>query len=165
LSRLIAIDPGLRYCGVAIAERGNLVACALIANPDKQGRNAAAWSSMAKAVRGWALLHGPFDRARSETPQVYQPGHHGGKRIDPGDLLQLQGVVGALSMAFDGLETVQPYQWKGQLPKEVCAGRIMARLSPEEAAVLAACQCAPSLKHNVMDAVGIMLDAADRFKR
>ena len=165
MSRLVAIDPGLRYCGVAIAENGNLVACALIANPDKRGRNAEAWSAMAKAVRGWAMLHGPFYRARSETPQVYQPGHHGGKRIDPGDLLQLQGVVGALSMAFDGLETVLPYAWKGQLPKEVCARRILGRLSPDETAVLDTCECAPSLRHNVMDAVGIMLDAVGRFKQ
>ena len=162
---MVAIDPGLRHCGVAVSLDGNLVACALIANPDKRGRNAEAWSSMAKAVRAWALLHGPFDRARSETPQVYQPGHHGGKRIDPGDLLQLQGVVGALSMAFDGLETVQPYQWKGQLPKEVCVGRVRARLSPEELAILDGCGCAPSLQHNVADAVGILLDALGRFKR
>lgn len=165
MSRVVAIDPGLRYCGVAVADSDRLVACALVANPDKQGRNPEAWASMAKAVRGWAMLHGPFARARSETPQVYQPGHHGGKRIDPSDLLQLQGVVGALSMAFDGLETVQPAQWKGQLPKEVCHTRIRARLSPEEIAILDGCVCAASLKHNVADAVGILLDTVGRFKR
>lgn len=163
--RTIAIDPGLRNCGVAIGENGQLIACALVSNPDKKSRNAAAWSAMALAVKAWADNHGPFAVAVSETPMQYLPGHLKGKRVDPDDLLQLQGVVGALSMAFPGLKTIQPYQWKRQLPKDVCFTRIKSRLSPEESAHLSDCKCAPSLLHNVGDAIGIYLDSVGRFRQ
>ncbi len=163
MSRVLAIDPGLRHCGVAVSDNGRLVACGLVASPDKRGRDGVAWAAMAKAVRGWAAEHGPFERVRSETPQVYLPGHQK-KRVDPADLLQLQGVVGALCMAFDTVETIQPYAWKGQLPKDVCLYRIMSRLDDTELPVFGVVACAPSLRHNIADAVGILLDCLGRFK-
>lgn len=65
------------------------------------------------------------------------------------------------------VETYLPKQWKGQLPKDVCAKRIRAVLTPSELEVIAACEkiiCArggggKSVLHNVIDAVGIGLHA------
>jgi len=165
MSRLLAIDPGLRCCGVAVSEDGRLIACGLVKNPHKVARNGIAWGAMAREVGLWSRAFGPFDRVRCETPQVYLPGHMAGKRVDPADLLNLQGVVGALCATFDQVETVLPSDWKGQLPKDVCEGRIRLRLDEQERQVFEAVYLAPSLRHNVVDAVGIMLDGLGRFKR
>ena len=165
MSRLLAIDPGLRCCGVAVSEDGRLIACGLVKNPHKVARNGIAWGAMAREVALWGRAYGPFDRVRCETPQIYLPGHMAGKRVDPADLLNLQGVVGALCATFDAVETVQPSDWKGQLPKEVCEGRVKLRLDDAEREVLAGVYLPPSLRHNVVDAVGILLDGLDRFKR
>lgn len=165
MSRLLAIDPGLRCCGVALAEDGRLVACGLVKNPHKVARNGIAWGAMAQEVALWARPFGDIERVRCETPQVYLPGHTAGKRVDPSDLLNLQGVVGAICATFDRVETVLPSDWKGQLPKDVCEGRVKLRLDEAEREVLAGVYLPPSLRHNVADAVGILLDGLGRFKR
>jgi hypothetical protein len=162
--KILAIDPGLRFCGVAIGSGDKLEACALIASPDKTNRSGAAWGAMARAVRDWADAQGPFYRVRCETPMQYQFGHHGGKKVDPDDILQIQGVVGALSALYNNVETLYPYQWKGQLPKEVGYNRVRSKLSEEELAILDAAKCAESKRHNIGDAVGIFLNTVGRFK-
>ena len=161
--KILAIDPGLRCCGVAVGQDGVLVSCALVNNPMIKERNGMAWGSMARSVKEWADAHGPFDLVKSETPKQYQHGHHGGKRVDPDDILQIQGVVGALSALYQ-LQTIYPYEWKGQLPKDVGYHRVKSRLSAEELAVLNGAKCQESKRHNIGDAVGIFLDAVNRFK-
>ena len=164
MKKTLAIDPGLRFCGVAIGIGGELKACALIANPDKQGRNGAAWGAMARAVRDWADAQGPFDLVKCETPMQYQFGHHGGKKVDPDDILQIQCVVGALSALYSIIVTIHPYQWKGQLPKDVGYNRVRSKLSEEELKILDDAKCADSKRHNIGDAVGIFLNDIGRFK-
>lgn len=164
MQKILTIDPGLRHCGIAVGtEDGVLIDCALVVNPDSKGRNGMAWGSMARSVFDWSSKHAPFVRIRCETPKQYQHGHHGGKRVDPDDILQIQGVVGALSALYV-LETIYPYQWKGQLPKDVGYFRVRSRLSPEELSILDSAKCAESKRHNIGDAVGIFLDCVNRFK-
>jgi len=169
--KVLAIDPGLRWCGVAVGDGKSkvLTNCALVKNPETQRRDGAAWGAMARTVKAWADAQGPFAQVICETPMQYQAGHHGGKRVDPDDILQLQGVVGAISalLGTDSVPvtTIYPYSWKGQLPKDVCFTRIKSRLTDTEAALLQHAKCAESLRHNIGDAVGIYLDAVGRFKK
>jgi hypothetical protein len=169
--KILTIDPGLRWCGVAVGDIKSkvLTDCALIKNPETKARDGSAWSGMAQAVKAWADARGPFEQIVCETPMQYQAGHHGGKRVDPDDILQLQGVVGALAGLLStnkvSLRTIYPYVWKGQLPKEVCYNRIKSRLTDTELGLLKNAKCAESLRHNIGDAVGIYLVAVDRFTR
>jgi hypothetical protein len=114
---------------------------------------------MASAVSTWLAPHGPLATLVCETPKQYQAGHHGGKRVDPDDILQLQGVTAAAcaTVQAGSVKTVYPYEWKRQLPKDVGYNRILSRLSPNELVILRSVDCAPSLLHNVADAVGILL--------
>jgi hypothetical protein len=91
------------------------------------------------------------------------PGNTAGKRVDPDDLMQVQGVVGALC-AFYIAETIYPYQWKGQLPKLVGYNRVISKLDDTEKSLLNGAKCAESKRHNIGDAVGIFLNAVGRFK-
>lgn len=163
MTKILAVDPGLRFCGVAVGEEGRLIACALVESPQKTGRGGTAWGAMARSVKAWADTYGEFDRVRCETPMQYMPGNTAGKRIDPDDLMQIQGVVGALC-AFYTVETIYPYQWKGQLPKLVGYNRVISKLDDTEKSLLNGAKCAESKRHNIGDAVGIFLNAVGRFK-
>jgi hypothetical protein len=89
----------------------------------------------------------------SEVPQVYRAGASKG---DPDDLIQLAGVVGVFAQAFRATTHfgVKPREWKGQVPKDVHHARLVKTLTPEELAMVEAA-APPSLRHNVLDAVGI----------
>lgn len=169
--KILTIDPGLRWCGVAVGDKDSkiLTKCALVKSPEAKARDGVAWAGMARAVWAWAKAEGPLDLVVCETPMQYQPGHHGGKRVDPDDILQLQGVVGAITALFSidavRVQTIYPYAWKGQLPKDVCYNRIKSRLTDTERSLLLHAKCAESLRHNIGDAVGIYLDAVGRFKQ
>lgn len=88
-----------------------------------------------------------------EFPWVY-PAHP----VPPNDLVTLAFLAGRYAGALTGeVYTVFPHQWKGNLPKDVCAARVRARLSPEERAIVDACDVPEKQRHNVMDAIGIGL--------
>ena len=133
---------------------------------------------MARAVYFW-LLHDAGRCSRdcpswmvtdliAEWPQVYQRG--GGRtRGDANDVIPLAGVGCALAACFPTINAkeVSPHEWKGQVPKEAIAARVESRLSEAERAAYDAglAAVAPSLRHNVSDAVGIGLWGLGRFER
>jgi hypothetical protein len=131
--------------------------CAYIKNPHTSGNGATEAAGMALEVVRWLRALGfgnPGDRLVVEWPKVYQGGKQKG---DPSDLLPLAGVDSAVAALLPSrvVRTVYPFEWKGQVPKAIMTTRILARLSAEERAVLNACDCIPSLRHNVIDAIGI----------
>lgn len=131
---LLAIDPG-QHAGWALFADTRLAACGL-------------GSPLAEHVR----------RVVIELPQVY-PRHP----VPPNDLITLAFLAGRYAGASAGeVFTVSPHQWKGNLPKDVCAARVRARLSPEERAVVDAVDVPEKQRHNVLDAVGIGLFALNR---
>jgi hypothetical protein len=167
---LVSVDPGLRHLGFAVFTDGTLTHAALIKNPVKQDRGPTAWWGMADTVvKAWDDLTrraGQVVRAPHayvlEVPQVYRFGKSKG---DPDDLIQLAGVGGAVGAAllklpapFKHVSTAHGYyprEWKGQTPKEIMLERIEERLTAEEKASIQ--PCAPSLRHNIIDSVGIGL--------
>jgi hypothetical protein len=134
----LAIDPGTStgwalFDSHGIAGKGELVACG-----------------------GGCPL---FDvrRVVIELPQSY-PSHP----VPPNDLITLAFLAGRYAGRVpEGTEvqTVFPHEWKGNLPKDVCAARVRARLSKEELALVKACDVPEKQKHNVLDAIGIGLFA------
>lgn len=99
-----------------------------------------------------------------EIPQVYP-----GSALEHGkteDLLMLATSGGPGLMLSPYSNMVRPRQWKGQLPKEVCGRRIVSTLSPEELETVAEsmAEVAPSLQHNVWDAIGIGLWGCGRLQ-
>ena len=149
----VFLDPGLRHCGVACFTGRELKWAGLVRNPVKQERGVRAWLGMARAVQAGlppAFLES-LDVFVTELMQV--DGRRG--RVD--DLFQLYGVamwVGH-SLASGEIHGYYPRQWKGSVPKEVMGPRIEGRLTPQER--LAVSPCAPSLRHNIVDAIGIGL--------
>jgi hypothetical protein len=136
IERLIAIDPGADM-GWALYYRGALADCGL--------------------GDGW-LKQDAVDDLVIECPQVY-PGSK--KRVDPNDLIKLARGVGRVEerAMLRGIRVhiVLPHAWKGSVPKDVFAGRIIGHMRPEEAAILGAIKVSNSKLHNVIDAVGLGL--------
>lgn len=155
---LLAVDPGLRGCGVALFSGQNLIRCAYLRG-SKDAKDGAAWACMAQEVWEWAGADAT--RIVSEFPKVYSAGKSKG---DPEDLLQLAGVVGALSALFSGtVQVVRPYEWKRQVPKDIMTSRIINRLTGPEGEVARHGMPARSYQHNVWDAIGIGLHALGRI--
>lgn len=155
----LAIDPGLRECGLAWYRDQTLVRCGLAVNPDRHGRGLAAWRSMAQACFALWRPRGTLDDLVVELPQVYGSGRGKG---DPNDLLQLTGVLGAIGgyLRAQHYHEFTPRAWKGQVPKAVHHDRVVnVWLSESELAALRlGCEDVKSdLKHNVLDAVGLGL--------
>ena len=153
---MIAIDPGLRGCGVAVFHDGKIAQAGYIRGA-KTGRGPAVWSVMAQAVRNEVFMWEPENTPLAiERPQVYTVGKSKG---DPDDLLELTGVVGAICYAHGGPVTAyRPREWKGQLPKEIHHNRIRKHLAAEgrlEATERLLAGVPPSLAHNVWDAIGL----------
>lgn len=94
-----------------------------------------------------------------ELPMVYKV-----SKAPPKDIVRLAVRVGILTekMLAGGIpEVIElcPTTWKGQAPKEIHHARIFAKLSPAEQEVVRACGkgVAPSLRNNMLDAVGLGL--------
>lgn len=91
-----------------------------------------------------------------EKPQIYRGRLQKG---DPNDLITLAIQVGRyverFSRVASRVELVLPATWKGQVPKEIHHPRIMNTLNETERPVIEAVKCAKSLRHNIIDAVGL----------
>ncbi len=178
----LAIDPGIRGCGIAVFGCDVLQLARYVKNPIREGDGPDAIVSMALAVRD-ALAVRNFiptmvNRVVIEWPQVYAGAKNKG---DANDLLPLAGVDAAICALFlpSKHERFRPREWKGQLPPNVCAQRIIDRLKAEELArvdriekfqadlsrAVAAKKEIDGTDHNTIDAVGIGLKACGRFER
>jgi hypothetical protein len=152
---LLAVDPGIRGCGVAFFVDGRLHSAAYVKNPLRSGNRAREAAAMAEAAHRWVALL-DVEELAVEWMQVYWGDE---KDKDPNDLLALCGIGAALA-AVTGAETTSYLvtEWKRTLKKEPCHARIRLRLDPREKEVAAAAvRAAGSLGHNVLDAVGIGL--------
>lgn len=161
MSTLLALDPGLRGCGVALFRQDRTLEWCAYVRSGSKALDLLGVLDMARAVVGWVTPHEVYQLA-VEWPQVYVGSKQKG---DPNDLIALAGVVAAVCTAFPtaGVTRYKPRDWKGQVPKEVIEARVNKRLSDAERAVLDGCGCPKSLRHNAVDAVGIGLHALARL--
>ncbi len=154
----VAVDPGLRGCGIAIYENA-LLHCAWYCRTNNQtDRGPKAWVAMAACIEREWIVRVPrrvtnLQAIVLEVPQVYR----GPRTPNPDDLIQLAGVVGAVAFGLPSAEKIHflPREWKGQIKKEIHHPRILQKLSDAEKSGIE--KTATSLVHNVYDAIGIGL--------
>jgi hypothetical protein len=91
-----------------------------------------------------------------EWPKQYDGAGSFADRRDISELSAMAGAVGViLASRKPEIElTPEPFEWKGQTPKDVHNRRVMAALSPEEQGRIV--WPIKSLAHNVIDAVGLL---------
>ncbi len=140
---MVSIDPG-RKTGIARWETGVLLDCDILTHERDR------WHS-------WALDQSVV----IERPTVYPR-----SPVPPNDIVELAITAGGLACSFDGpVEWVLPRTWKGTIPKEIMAERIIMALTPKERSVLDGVKCAASARHNVIDAIGLGLWHLKRLGR
>lgn len=169
---LVAVDPGLRGCGVAYFKNGVLNHAEYVTNPNKLDRGPVAHLQMAETVAQRLGQFAPAANAYKpwllvEFPRIY-PGP--GKNVDPNDLLDVAGVASAVVVCvanwFDlndaSCRYVMPFEWKGNIKKEIMTNRISASLTAHERGVIVSIG---AKDHNTIDAVGIGLWQLGRLQR
>ncbi len=171
--RIVAIDPSIVSCGVAVFEDKNLVAATCIkGDSDTSEDILTRCITMADEVRSWLWsLTAPYktDVLVSEWPPVYRPSKE--KKGGPKDVIPMACVAGALGAFLDGPECVSylPREWTGQVKKSTTvkgakksprAQKVLRRLSGDELAVWDKVKY-----HDTIDAIGIGLHYLGRFDR
>lgn len=152
-SNLLAVDPGLRVCGIAYFNNGTLSFCVLVRNPEREARGPMAWMALAQQLRAVVPPWCVPDTVVLEVPQVYVIGRGKG---DPADLIELAGVDGAIAAQFPDAKHLgyRPRDWKGSVPKDVHQARVLKTLSEADKRLIEESSPA-SLRHNVIDAVAL----------
>lgn len=176
---LLSVDPGIRGCGHALFEDGDLRAAGYSRNPRKKGNDLGAIVSMALEIAEGFNVGNPDLALVVEWPQVYREKYWKG---DPNDLTPLAGVVSAVAGILRPgiLHRYLPREWKGTIDPEEISRRVRARMMREEfdRIVLPMNTCASCLDkhsisnclktsclaHNVYDAIGIGLKHLGRFE-
>lgn len=185
---LLALDPSIRTCGVALFRGGVLsltypIKCPACGGRGRVGDCKVCRSSplarclrMAQAVAAWVVTARAYPQELVvEWPRTYRAVRSKG---DPNDLLALCGVggavAGALAVAVAARDialratSYEPAEWTGQVPKttlqrkrfqSIRAERIAQRLVEDELPVWRGIET-----HDEIDAVGIGLYHLGRFE-
>lgn len=160
---ILAIDPGIRGCGVAVfQESGLLIRAGYLANDTDSDDIVKRCYDMAFVVVRCVRESEHVDTLVVEWPQVYVASKSKG---DNNDLLPLAGVDVAVAMILrpQHIKSYKPHEWKGNAPKEVIAARAIERLSEDEKLLIK--PCAKSLMHNTYDAIAIGLHYFGRLQK
>ncbi len=151
---MISIDPGTQGIGLAVWYPPELLCAAYV---PLTGETLEARVQSIKTILKAPTL-ACCDRLVLEYPQIYR-----GTPADPNDLLGLALVDGALlaCISTPNAQLVLPREWKGTVKKDVMCRRIESRLTPIEQRRLK--DVKKSVRHNMVDAVGIGLWALGRL--
>lgn len=157
--KLLAIDPGINAVGWALFCDGDLDGCGLIVPGKRCGSSLPKIRSLTDQIASFNVT-----ALVAEMPQIYE--RRKGKG-DPNQLMILAQLVGAITTATPAGEilTVRPREWKGTIPKARAWDEYIIHRRNEEAlpGVLlhryraGLMRVAPSMRHNIADAVGIGL--------
>ena len=169
MANTLAIDPGLSGLGVAYFEGEDLLCAWYSPAPPRSYRRGISrdgarlergpkvWRNVAASL-SWLSIDPRIapDRVVFEVPKIYDG--RAGYGIDPADLIELAGVVGACTAIFPGAEVagVLARDWKGQTPKPVMLARIGGWIEDRgwrDRVIIP--RPKPSLVHNAIDAAGL----------
>lgn len=165
--KIVAIDPGKKCLGWAIAHDGIITACGAAQPRGVNGRNLGA------LARNLAMQI-PLGPVRTDLVIIEHMMHYPTKgRIDTvqrqdaiaNDLIDLAAIGAYCGAQQNALSVVfrTPAEWKGQVPKAVHQRRIWGKLHTWEHKIFGDVKLADHLKHNVMDAIGIALHELGRL--
>lgn len=117
----LSVDPGAQGCGVAWW-RGSDLDRALFVDCPVSAEGPERWVALARAI---VTSESRIDVCIVETMRIYTGG-----RARPSDLLELQGLAGAVCAAA-GERGARPVgamaaEWKKQVPRDVLGARIAA---------------------------------------
>ncbi|TXH19723.1 MAG: hypothetical protein E6R03_00140 [Hyphomicrobiaceae bacterium] len=148
---VVAVDPGLNFCGVAWFMDGGTVPTRVEVVKPTRGKDLG--HRMAQVAEAVGSKGANFsDHLVIEMP-AFQSGATREMGWKTGDLQKLTLLVGYLCAHDWGRVTlVTPFEWKGQLPKTVVMERIKRRLGAGECLRL-------GIERDGWDAVGIGLYA------
>lgn len=137
-------------------------------DPGKNVLGVACWTGDAL---NWAALYESTDYTFPrrpdvlviEKPKIYPGRAQKGRQSD---LVDLAIVVGRLEEQARGAEIVcyEPWQWKGQIPKDETKRRVREELEPLEL-ISVIVPKKKSLAHNIWDAIGIGLVYSGRCSK
>ena len=159
MALVMALDPGLRGCGAAVYLDGVLQYARYVSNPVRVERGPPAWRMMARGVLAACPL----------APDVLVlEGQYVSPRANPADILELCGVIGAITGAFDerarDIIRYLPNQWTGGVEKNERIVRLQSELTAEELSRFE--MPTKSLQHNVFDAASLgMFEVRKRGER
>ena len=138
---ILAVDPGVKCMGWAMFQTEFMIDCGL-------ARGANLQQTLADLPVSFC------SHLVVEDQQIYQT-----TKARHSDILKLAqaagGVIGRVQ-CFN-LELVKPRTWKGNVPKTIFMSRILTKLDESEISIFDRLSCPKSLKHNVLDAIGIGL--------
>lgn len=148
---ILALDPGINGCGVAMLESQSLelIHAGYVPNPISKGVMTARVKAMIEAVREHIYFG---DAVVTEKPHIYPQQLKG---QEPNDLIPLAQIGAGVGCRFNWFE-YEPFAWKGNVDADVMTKRILSKLSAEERAHIETHKRG-GLDHNTIDAVGLGL--------
>lgn len=172
---ILAVDPGVRGCGVALFIDGFLWAATYVKNPATSGKRLDSSCRMAEATNRFVFVNQPTGGLQHlviEVPRSYEAGQQKGPQDDLIDVALVAAAI-AGGRPHVPVTTYYPQEWKGSVKAETFLARILERLGPGEKAAIQLVGRTPlervphsdSLDHNTLDSIGIGLKFLDRMER
>lgn len=164
---LLAIDPSIRSCGIAIFERNLLVYADVL-------RSMAVIQPMTSIQEICKLAQEAWEKnvGVSYSPEILvieRPEIYRASKGNPNDLMPICIMLGMMWERFGPKATMFPLpkEWKGQVPKEVHNTRILNKLDKRETMTVKdnLMRVPATLQHNAVDAIGLGLFALNRLGR
>lgn len=181
MTRLLALDPGVRDAGLAVFSAGELAAawwlraeapplapcdvCQQRRSPCPHSADPAQLAAMLDEARRLAGPLDGFGLVVTEWPYVPGPG----RRLDPAPLLDLAGLAAALccEAVRAGARVLRyaPVSWKGNLRKDRFQCQILASLTERERERVPRSERTGKYRSDPLDAVGLGLFVLGRLGR
>lgn len=156
MSYLLAIDPSINNCGVAVFnKKTKQLEDAVLVHPDKSVTQNGEWYDKAYSI--YTKVNTIREKCKVTTIAIERPDHWnvaGFAARESGSIEKLAFLVGLIYSMRDSISDFKvflPREWKGQLSKDVVRNRLTAaytkeKYSKKEWAIL---------DHNILDAIAI----------
>lgn len=156
---LMAIDPSINYCGVAIFDmKAKIVLQHILVQPDKIAKRDGEFYDRAFSIFG--KVNALREKYKVDVVACELPDHWavaGFEARESGSITKLAFMCGlfyAFRNSLNRFVFALPREWKGQLSKEVMKNRIESSYVGKGEGKFSSDEW-KSLNHNVVDAIGI----------
>lgn len=163
----ISVDPGVWGYGVGVYVGSKLIAARYAYGQKASGSAVSAFAAAKQVIQMLPDMSGTSEfHIICEVPRIYPAARQKGR---PNDLIDLAlsaglfcGALGYILPIQPTIEFIYPRDWKGTVDAdEVMIPRILSRISEIESASIV--DPGKTLKHNVVDAIGIGLYSLGRL--